>query len=107
MKMIRVRGKSVSEDTIVEALKKHVGFEETNVPSSIYVGQVYKISNYKRMVVSIGNGEGLTIVGESNSGCYSSSILTGSLPSNKLRDKLINLEAEYLGMFNDVFKEKC
>jgi hypothetical protein len=28
MKMINVRGKNVSEDTIVEALKEHCGFEE-------------------------------------------------------------------------------
>jgi hypothetical protein len=90
----------VSEKTI-ENIKR-----ENSIPRHVNVGQIYQIYSLKYMVASLGGDSGLTVVDGSFSGCYSSSILTGSLSDVNLRSKLIGLKARYLGDFNDVFKEK-
>jgi len=82
-----------------------------NIPKTIFVGQVYKIENSKYMIVCIGGGQkigdnkGLTAVGGYDCGCWNSGILDGPVAQDLFRQKLIDLEAKYLGMFNEIFKE--
>lgn len=50
-KMITIKGKEVSEDTIVEALKKHIRFEEIKTYPIIATCQLY--DNNDRLVINI------------------------------------------------------
>jgi len=51
-KMINIKGKEISEDTIVEALKKHINFQEQEIPKA---GDKYSFGSYERLILKTGD----------------------------------------------------
>lgn len=100
----------VKELTVAE-ISKALGYEvkvvkeqPLNIPRGVYVGQVYEIDGDKYMVAALGRkGTGLTSVGGC-AGCWSSHLIDGPIDKDKIRTRLIELRAKYLGTFDFVFR---
>ncbi len=91
----------ISEETVASIKEKQ------RVPVKIQVGQIYQTKHDgKYMVASLGAGcgnVGLTSVG-AYPGCFSSCLLSGTLSYSKLRQLLIEKNAQFIGVFDTVFK---
>jgi len=99
------------KEMTVKQICEELGYEvkivkepEHNIPGYMCAGQIYKINGDKYMVASLGCGSGLIVVSDFLPGYFSSSVLCGTFSPKKLRNKLIELNAKYLGYFNEVFK---
>jgi len=91
-------------------IKKEIN--DKRIPLNVQPGQVYKIPGISspKMVACFNTiswfGVGLTAVGSSFSGCFSSSVLKGTTTKPELRQILIDKNAEYLGTFVEVFERR-
>ncbi len=106
-----IKETKMTKELTVAEISKALGYEVKVVkeqphyiPRSVYVGQIYEVAGDKYMVAALGRkGTGLTSVGGC-AGCWSSNLIDGPIDKDKIRTRLIELRAKYLGTFGFVFK---
>lgn len=77
---------------------------------SFHVGQIFRLPNNPHPLCMITcdcrSGYILTIIGGGASGCFSSNFQNKPLTHGEMLDKLNELNAVYIGHFEDIFEEK-